>query len=288
MAKPKKTDTVLEIQAIEMRHIVFNVCGASPMIMNRFSQKAWRELLFPSGRKSTAELEQSLKHDPIAEFRGAVYMNRDNKRPTAIHVPNGAFHGALASAALDIPGAAKAKIERLTRVVDVTIDLFGLPQVFCAMVRNSDMSRTPDVRTRPIFPRWACRVSVSYVRAVLSERTIANLFGAAGLIVGIGDWRGQKGGPFGSFRLCGDGDAEFTNIVKTEGRAAQLKALEQPIFYDDDTRELLTWFETEVARREKDVPSSANGSKKGRRAPSVPVITEGRDGQYTGVENEAL
>ncbi len=269
MRKSQK-DAVIEVTAINMNEVKFNVVGTSPMIMNRFSQKAWQELLFPSQRRSTATLEQSLKHDPIAEFRGALYRNRDVKTPTLIHVPNGAFHGALAKAALDIPGAAKAKIERLTRVVDVNINLYGVPHIFCAMVRNSDMNRTPDVRTRPIFPEWACTVTFTYMQQVLTERTIGALFGGAGQIVGIGDWRGEKGGPYGAFRLAEDDDAVFKRIVAKQGRAAQQAAYDKPVFFDEDTEELLTWFEAEVTRREKNLPSAGVTSKKGKSDGKLP------------------
>jgi hypothetical protein len=258
----KAKDQQIEVQEIEMVEIHFYVLGTSPLIMNRFNQKAWHELLLPSQARNRADMEQTLKHDPVAEFRGAVYRNRDPEEPSLIHIPNGAFHGCIASAALDMPGATKAKIERLTRITDVNINLFGLPQLFMSMVRNSDMNRTPDVRTRPIFPEWCCKVSVRYVRKILSERTVSNLFGAAGSIVGIGDWRGQKGGPYGAFRLVDDSNTDFKRIVKTMGRVAQEKALQHPICADEDTEELLQWFNFEVARREQDLPSSPAKSRR--------------------------
>jgi hypothetical protein len=271
---------LLEIQEIEMVQISFCVLGMSPLIMNRFNQKAWHELLLPSQRKNQAELEQNLKHDMVAEFRGAVYRNRDDKAPAAIHIPNGAFHACLASAALDTAGATKAKIERLTRVAEVNINLFGLPQLFAAMVRNSDMNRTPDVRTRPLFNEWACRLTIRYVKKILSERTVANLLGAAGLIVGIGDWRGQKGGPYGAFRLVDEHNADFKRIIKTQGRVPQLKALETPVCADEDTEELLLWFNQEVARREQQLPSQPARARR--------VIIErggnaGNGAEYVGV-----
>jgi|GEM_PF-463769 len=248
-AKKVETETV-EIQEIQMEEVRFHLVGTSPMIMHRFSQKAWRELLYPSVRENRASLEQKLKHDPMSEYRGAFYRNRDTKAKALFHIPNGAFHGALAAAALDMPGAKKAQIERLTRVTDVNIDLFGIPEIFCSMVRNSDMAHTPDVRTRPIFPQWACSVSIRYVKNIVTHRTISNLFGAAGAIVGIGDWRGQKGGPYGGWKLVSEGEKEYKAILAKQGRAAQLKAYEKPAFFDEDTSDILIWFENEVRVRE--------------------------------------
>jgi hypothetical protein len=258
----KNNDAQIEVQEIEMVEIDFFVLGTTPLIMNRFNQKAWHELLLPSLRRNQADLEQSLKHDPVGEFRGAMYRNRDPKAASLVHIPNGAFHGCVASAALDIPGATKSKIERLTRIADVNINLFGLPQLFMAMVRNSDMNRTPDVRTRPLFPEWACKITIRYVRKILSERTVANLLGAAGMIVGIGDWRGQKGGPYGAFRLVAADNADFKRITKTMGRVPQQQAFDRPVPHDEDTEELLAWFHAEVARREQHLPSQPAKTKR--------------------------
>lgn len=262
--KKKGAKEMIEVSEIDMTEITFYIVGTAPLIMNRFSQKAWQQLLLPPQSVNRAEREQTLKHNPVEEFRGAVYKNRDHKRPAFLHIPNGMFHKAIASAALDIPGATKAKIERLTKIPDVNIDLYGVPRLFCAMVRNSDMNRTPDVRTRPIFEQWACAITVRYVTGILTERTIAALLGAAGKIVGIGDWRGEKGGPYGAFRIAQQDDKEYGLIVKTMGRKAQEKALASPVCYDPDTEELLGWFEAEVARRERTKQLGA-GADRGRR-----------------------
>lgn len=252
------------ILPIETKDIMFFVRGTSPLIMHRFSQKAWRELLLPGLKRNRSALEQSLKHDPLDEFRGALYLNRDPKASTLVHMPNGMFHGAMASAALDMPGAFKSQIERLVSVTSLNIHLYGVPQIFSAMVRNSDINRTPDVRTRPIFPRWACQVQVRFKVDPLTEAQVVNLLGAAGIIVGVGDWRPQKGGSYGRFEIVDERDAEYRDIVKTEGRKAQERAFNNPNPFDVDTDELIAWFNTEVARREKDLPS-ASGSINGKR-----------------------
>lgn len=252
--KVKSIEPLIVVNEIETSTADFNVVGLSPLIMHRYALKAWRELLYPGPKLNRAERQTTLKHQPLQEYRECLYLNRDDKRPSLFHIPNGMFHGALGAAAKDIPGASKAEIVRLTRVTDINIDLFGLPQLFMSMVRNRDMNRTPDVRTRPIFAHWACRVHFRYVAGLLTRPTIANLFGAAGLIVGIGDWRGEKGGPYGSFRLAEDDDKEFVNIVKTQGRKPQQQAFNTPAYFDEDTADLMRWFNTELVRREQKTP----------------------------------
>src|SRR5882724_1045938 len=101
MAKSK--DVEIHINEVALTEVRFNMIGKTPLIMNRFNQKAWQELLMPSPRGNRAGREQSLKHNPAEEFRGAMYRNRDADAPSLIHIPNRAFHKAIASAALDIP-----------------------------------------------------------------------------------------------------------------------------------------------------------------------------------------
>jgi hypothetical protein len=111
---------------------------------------------------------------------------------------------------------------------------------------------------------------------------MAHLVGAAGKIVGVGDWRGQKGGPYGAFKVVGDNDAAFKRIVKEQGREAQLRALETPQFFDEDTRELLTWFEEEVGRREM-TEQLINPNGKGKRVHIVSTNVHGSE-TYQGAE----
>lgn len=248
---PAKTEKMgIEIQELRIGRLRANVVGTSPLIMHRGDAKLWRELLFPARKKNAAEKASTLKHDPVAEYRSAIYRNRSEREPAAIHAPTGAFGKAIASAAVDIPGASKSQMMRLTKVVSPQINLFGVPRIYTTMVRLSDMNRTPDISSRAIFPRWACTFEIEYVSTLTKEGAIVNLLAAAGKIVGVGDWRPQKGGTHGCFRVADDDDKELLDIVKTEGRKPQLEAIQSPVAFDADTEELLAWFHEELERRE--------------------------------------
>lgn len=274
MAKaPKKSEAAIEIQEINMGRIHVNLLGTTALIMHRFASKAWHELLLPSPKKNAAEKAESLKHDPVGEFREALYMNRSQSEPALFHYPSNAFGKALAAAAIDIPGATKSQMSRLTSITSTQINFYGLPELFMAMVRSSDMARTPDVRTRPIFPEWACTIEIQFVSSLIKEKQVVNLLAAAGIIVGLGDWRPQKGGPFGQFKLVEDSDEDFQRIVQAQGRAAQLEAMANPRVHDADSEELLAWFKAEVDRREKIVPSDDFSTDD---VPSAAVIARGK------------
>lgn len=250
---------VVAIDELKMGRLSVNLMGVSPLIVHRFATKAWRELLLPAKEKNAAERAASLKHDPLTEFREAMYINRSKDEPTLMHLPIGMFQKAIASAALDIPGAKKAQILRLVSISSTQVNLFGVPMLGMDMVRNSDMARTPDVRTRPYLPEWSVTLEIEYVSSLLQQQEIMNLINAAGIIVGIGDNRPQKGGSNGKFRVVYSDDKDLA-LVRKQARAAQEAAFRSPAFFNEEAAELYSWFVEEVARREKTLPSSKSDS----------------------------
>lgn len=249
-AKKDANKQSLEVVEFDTGRIDFCILGRTPIILNRMSEKAKHELLFPKGRKTAAEKARSVKHNPWQEFRDSPYLDPSEDAPTYLTHLATSFKAAIRGAGVDVPGATKAQIGRLLWVEGERIALYGLPRMFMAVTRSADMNRTPDVRTRAIVPRWACRVSVSFMRPVLTAATVTNLLAAAGLTQGVGDWRPEKGsGNYGQFVPVNEDDPEFQEILRTGGRQPQFEAMQNPVAYDEETEELLEWFADEADRR---------------------------------------
>lgn len=246
----KKKETEISIMEIQRGRIEFMIRGNSPLICNAMSAKVQQQLLLPPLKKNAAEKASTLKHDVMEEFRSSMYKARSPDSPTRIVMKATAFKGALMSAALDLPGTNKSQIGRLAYVEGDEIPIYGVPQLMMSVTRNSDMNKTPDVRTRAILPEWACSITVQYTMPILKEQAIVNLMAAAGITQGIGDWRVQKGsGNYGQFELTTPDDEAFKRIIKTGGLEAQDAAIEDPVCYDSETDELLSWYNVEVKRR---------------------------------------
>lgn len=245
----KQAASNIDIIEINTGKVEFCIVGVTPFICESMSYKAMTELLLPKGRKTAAEKATSLKHDPYAEFKNSVYINKNEDHPTYIDHLATAIKKCIANAALDIPGASKAQLGRLMWVNTERVPIYGEPEIFMSIVRSADMNRTPDVRTRAIIPEWACKFSVSFVQPIINVNSIANLLAGSGLINGLGGWRPQKGsGNYGQFRVCNENDPDFKRITKI-GRAKQIKAMENPAPYDIETEKLLAWYDEEIHRR---------------------------------------
>jgi len=246
---PVKKDDAIEVMEIKQGRLVCNVLGTSPLVLNAMSNKVKRGLLSPS-KKNAAEKASTLKHNPEDEFRESAYRATEKDAPTRILFPSVAFKAALADAAKDIPGAAKAQVGRLTYVNGDYVSVYGVPQLWMAVTRSADMNRTPDIRTRAILPQWACQISITYIATILKEITVGRLLAAAGIMRGVGDGRPEKGKlSYGQFELVAADDKRFLALTKNAGRVAQDAAFANPVPYDNESAELLGWWKAEAVRR---------------------------------------
>ena len=95
-----------------------------------------------------------------------------------------------------------------------------------------------------------CEIELNYVKPTLTLQTVINLLAAGGIVVGIGDFRQEKGaGNYGQFRVAPEDDQDFARIKAHGGREAQDEALRVAEPYDDETAELLAWWHEEAQRR---------------------------------------
>lgn len=252
--KRKTSETPMDFTVMPLSSGLFGfrVVGTSPMIFNAVSNKSKQTLLLPRGRLTAAEKLSRLKHEPLKEYRNSTYRFREDKQPTRLYFPGGGFKKSLSNAAKRIPGITGKDVDQLTWVNEIDVGIYGVPQLFMAVTRSADISRTPDVRTRAILPQWAAMFTVRYVRPQLTDASVINLVNAAGMLCGVGDNRQEKGGGHGQFQIVTESQPEtveqFESITSSGGREAQDEALENPTMFDGETAELFEWYTQEVAK----------------------------------------
>ena len=243
-----KTDPIVSISQVERRGIKFRIVGTTPLYLNAMSEKVRQELLV-GGRKKTAADKIKVKHNPIEEFRASAYIQEEGL--TKLGFPMVGLKAAMCDAALETPGITKSSIQRLVWVPDGLANIYGIPRLKMDVVRSADMKRTPDVRTRCFIPHWGAEIEVAYVSPNIDALSVVALLNNAGVMIGIGDFRQQKGkGSYGSFRVLGDGDQdEEWDELEHQGRLAQEAAMLHPECADLETQKLFDFCEEEIARR---------------------------------------
>ncbi len=249
--KKQETGGEIIIEKMQVGSAQVWIKGLSPLIYNAMSAKVKEGILTGSARKSSAEKAASLRHYPIEEYRESVYR-RDGGGATRLTFPAVAFKSAAVGAIRHIPnsGTNMTAMRQLMWVLGDQVDVYGVPQLHMAVTKQAGMTGAPDMRTRAIVPEWCCCVTIRFVMPILNETTLARLLDAAGLVIGVGDFRQEKGkGNYGQFQIADKADC--AGIIKAGGIKSQDAALESPDCYDRETAELLAAYTAERKRRGK-------------------------------------
>ena len=67
---------------------------------------------------------------------------------------------------------------------------------------GTGMSKIANLAYRSQFTHWGMRVTGKHNSTVLSAEALAFLFQESGMGAGLGEWRNEKKGMFGSFHLA--------------------------------------------------------------------------------------
>jgi hypothetical protein len=88
------------------------------------------------------------------------------------------------------------------------VPIVGEPKMREDVVRLGGASRSADLRYRAEFREWSAVLRITYVKSCLARGAVLSLLDAGGLGVGVGEWRPQHDGPFGTYAIDTDKDVE--------------------------------------------------------------------------------
>lgn len=194
-----ETTAIVTIDKIEACTIRVPIIGRTPLIVNRFSEKAKRLMLDSfQGRKTPRQPK-----DPQAEYEAAFYLTEKDEYGFPVTafkkatVGGARFYGSQVTmtglrASVFMRGILGSDGMPLT-VIE------GKPWMREDVVRNNRNST--DLRYRPQFDEWSTTIEVTYVKSMLVRSSVLSLIDAGGLGVGVGEWRPEKGGDFGTYAI---------------------------------------------------------------------------------------
>ena len=191
---------VVEIGRIDAETIRVPIVGVTPLIVNRFSAKAKKQMLDAmQGQRSP-----KVAKDPDGEYQDSLYRF---KGAEGFGVPAVAFKKAMV-------GATRLFGKDVSMVlVRQTIFVHGEPgedgQPLVRIVGEPAMREDVvtvgrgghDLRYRGEFREWRAVVEITYVSASFTRGSVLTLLDAAGLGVGVCEWRPERNGDFGQFKI---------------------------------------------------------------------------------------
>jgi len=189
----------VEVKGVALGTVIVPIIGTSPLIMHRWSEKAKRLLLDRAqGRKAPKEPK-----DPHQEYMAALYELSDGR----YGFPSVAFKSATVGAARFFGKDLTMTMLRQSIFVDgeLGVDSQKLVEIFGDQRMREDVVRLPnngtEMRYRPEFVEWSANLRVSFAKNMLTLDTLLSLIQGAGFGVGVGEWRPEKRGDFGTFTI---------------------------------------------------------------------------------------
>ena len=221
----KKNTEVVEIRPLEIKRVPVHIEGDTPLIMHAWSDKAKQMML--DAQMGKAKGKQKPKKSPAEDFIESMYwlegkpeiadsMSEEEKMAAfCAAIENGArfgfpvtaFKQSAISAAYRL-GWSKDKVS-LRGAFFIESDADGMIEIKSAPpIMREDMVRvgmgTADIRYRGQFNNWSADLVISYnANGPYSLETIINILNAGGYTNGVGEWRPEKDGQYGTFHVAG-------------------------------------------------------------------------------------
>lgn len=177
------------IAAPNLRIAEFQLSGTAPYVQHRFSNKA--AIMAQQSEGSTSR--KGRKRDPKdfeALYEAAKHVSEDGW----CGIPAASFRAAMISACRLVGfqmTRAKLSVFILADGLDIDgspiVRIEGTPEMHTAHVRNE--TGVVDIRARPMWRQWSCKLRVRYDADQFTSTDVANLLLRAGMQVGIGEGR---------------------------------------------------------------------------------------------------
>lgn len=186
------------LKPIDVRTATITIEGITPLIQHQWDEKARQMMRDKHAGKKTKNRDV---RDPQSECEAATYKTIGGE----FGIPAGALAKCIIGAAHKDIGVEKTLV-RKALFIKCNDPNKVLPMDCSEPVRREDTVRvgagSADLRYRPQFDEWSVTFEIEYNADMMQLNDIVNLINLAGFGVGICEWRPEKGGEFGRFKVA--------------------------------------------------------------------------------------
>lgn len=223
-AKKKAAEMTIVIPALDVQTLNTEIQGFNMIIFHKWSDKAKQQIR--DKQMGKANVGKKVK-DPIDDYMQAFYINRDGY----VSFPALAVKLAMVSAARNLDGVPMTLIRgaifvkgdprdglvpvlckgKPVKPSELKVTLGELENTYGEDSKNTDLTcredmvrvgmDKADLRYRPQLVNWSIKLQLEYNARVFSPSQVMNLLQVAGFSCGIGEWRPEKSGDSGRFKI---------------------------------------------------------------------------------------
>lgn len=181
--------STVEIKQFEIREVTIPITGMSPLIVNKFSNKAIQMIL--DKQTNVAKNKKHDVKDPQADFENAKHYSTQGWEG----FPAAGFKAAMIRGAKMI--GMVMKDTQTSFFIKADDEETQLTRIYGESRMRQDMVRVgmgaADIRFRPEYVQWSANLTIEFNEGVLSLDQIYQLVKAAGYGCGVGEMRPEKG-----------------------------------------------------------------------------------------------
>lgn len=186
-----KTDELIVIKQPKLKGMEVVVDGTSDLIMHAFGAKAKADLenRKPNREAKTPEKIQEICEDCLHKYNGGYGFPSSAFKKGMIRIMKQKGYPMVdASTWFNVLG-------EYSELVD-----YGKWKV---RIDKVSLRGSADLRYRPSFNKWAIKLLIKYNEDRITKESLLSVLSEMGEFIGIGDWRIEKNGSFGSFKIRG-------------------------------------------------------------------------------------
>lgn len=201
--EPAPKSLAIDIKPINLWAFTVEVEGLTSLICNRWSEKARNAMLADQQRTEGATKKKREPKNLDNDFEGSLYKLPNGK----YGFPSVAFKAACIKAAKiycekGVAGRIMSAVHIFGPNRQELVIVEGKPEQRVDMVRVGPWSnRVADIRARGEFMQWKATLHVRVDIDLLKPDVVINLINRAGNYSGVGEWRVEKSGMHGMFRV---------------------------------------------------------------------------------------
>lgn len=181
-----------------MKTVEAKIEGISPLLINRFTESS----------EEPVKMKKSNKKDygtPREQASKTAYYDDESKK---LWVPSTWFKGTLASVSSDykLPSSRKSVKSVIGGAVRPTEEKLYFHESYYLKDIEVDsrpcvIQRARIMKHRARLEKWSVTVCMEIENDIIGENEVHEMLCDAGRRSGVGDFRPQKGGPFGRFKI---------------------------------------------------------------------------------------
>lgn len=202
MAINKKDVQGFQISPPNTQSMQVKIIGTTPLIFHKWDEKAIRMILDKQMKKAAKGREV---RNPEKEYENSFYYDSEGN----IAFPARNIKQAIVGSARFINGVPMT-ILRGSLFVHGDKEGF-IPVVYKKKSMRQDMVTvgmgSADIRFRGQVEGWSMEFVIEYDQDILSAEQVLNLLERAGFSQGLGEWRAEKNGDNGAFRVASEEDS---------------------------------------------------------------------------------